>query len=59
RSSQLTLSRIIQLNLPHAVFAYLSACQTATGEQKLQEESVHLAAGILLAGYRGVIATMW
>ncbi|KAF7334983.1 hypothetical protein MVEN_02248400 [Mycena venus] len=58
-NSRLTLSRIIQLNLPHAEFAFLSACQTATGEQKLQEESVHLAAGMLLAGYRGVIATMW
>ncbi|KAJ7794827.1 hypothetical protein B0H13DRAFT_1935106 [Mycena leptocephala] len=25
----------------------------------LEEESVHLSAGMLLAGYRGVIATMW
>jgi CHAT domain-containing protein len=58
-SSQLTLERIIQLNLPHADLAFLSACQTATGDKKLQEESVHLAAGMLLAGYRGVIATMW
>ncbi|KAJ7213704.1 TPR-like protein [Mycena rebaudengoi] len=58
-SERLTLSRIINLSLPHARFAFLSACQTATGNQKLQEESVHLAAGMLLAGYRGVIATMW
>ncbi|KAJ7625756.1 CHAT domain-containing protein, partial [Roridomyces roridus] len=57
--SRLTLSDIIQLALPHADFAFLSACQTATGDEKLQEESVHLAAGMLLAGYRGVIATMW
>ncbi|KAJ7121507.1 CHAT domain-containing protein [Mycena epipterygia] len=58
-SSCLTLSSIIRLNLPHADFAFLSACQTATGDKSLQEESVHLAAGMLLAGYRGVIATMW
>ncbi|KAJ6540398.1 CHAT domain-containing protein [Mycena capillaripes] len=58
-SSQLTLERIIKLSLPHADLAFLSACQTATGDQELQEESVHLAAGMLLAGYRGVIATMW
>ncbi|KAJ7930992.1 CHAT domain-containing protein [Mycena leptocephala] len=58
-SSQLTLERIIQLNLPHADLAFLSACQTATGDKKLEEEAVHLAAGMLLAGYRGVIATMW
>ncbi|KAJ7135825.1 CHAT domain-containing protein [Mycena epipterygia] len=58
-SEQLTLSNIINLSLPHANFAFLSACQTATGVKKLQEESVHLAAGMLSAGYRGVIATMW
>ncbi|KAJ7860286.1 CHAT domain-containing protein [Mycena leptocephala] len=58
-SSRLTLNRIIKLSLPHAELAFLSACQTATGDRKFQEESVHLAAGMLLAGYRGVIATMW
>ncbi|KAJ7464038.1 CHAT domain-containing protein [Mycena latifolia] len=50
-SSRLTLSDIIQLSLPHADLAFLSACQTATGDKALQEESVHLAAGMLLAGY--------
>ncbi|KAJ7147811.1 CHAT domain-containing protein [Mycena crocata] len=58
-SSRLTLSNIIQLSLPHADLAFLSACQTATGAKELQEESVHLAAGMLLAGYRSVVATMW
>lgn len=58
-SSRLTLERVIQLSLPHAELAFLSACQTATGDKQLQEEAVHLAAGMLLAGYKGVIATMW
>ncbi|KAF8209992.1 CHAT domain-containing protein [Mycena galopus ATCC 62051] len=58
-SARLTLEKIIQFSLSHADFAFLSACQTATGDKELQEESVHLAAGMLLAGYRGVIATMW
>ncbi|KAJ7209333.1 CHAT domain-containing protein [Mycena rebaudengoi] len=58
-SSRLTLSNIIQLYLPNADLAFLSACQTATGSQELQDESVHLTAGMLLAGYRGVIGTMW
>ncbi|KAF8175497.1 CHAT domain-containing protein [Mycena galopus ATCC 62051] len=58
-SSRLTLSEIIKMNLPHAQFAFLSACQTATGARELEEESIHLAAGILTAGYRSVIATMW
>ncbi|KAF7358268.1 hypothetical protein MVEN_00875900 [Mycena venus] len=58
-SSRLTLSNIIELSLPNADLAFLSACQTATGSKQLQDESVHLAAGMLLAGYRGVIGTMW
>ena len=55
----LKLEELIKHHLPHAEFAFLSACQTATGDQKLAEEAVHLAAGMLLAGYRSVIATMW
>ncbi|KAJ6610967.1 CHAT domain-containing protein, partial [Mycena sp. CBHHK59/15] len=58
-SSQLTLERTIKLSLPHANLAFLSACQTATGDKELQDESVHLAADMLLAGYRGVVETMW
>ncbi|KAJ7076925.1 CHAT domain-containing protein [Mycena epipterygia] len=58
-SSRLTLLNIIELSLPNADLAFLSACQTATGSQELQDESVHLTAGMLLAGYRGVIGTMW
>ena len=55
----LKLEDLIKTPLPHAEFAFLSACQTATGDQRLAEEAVHLAAGMLLAGYRSVIATMW
>ena len=42
-----------------AEFAFLSACQTASGDDTLPEEAVHLAAGMLFVGYRSVIATMW
>ena len=55
----LELAELIKHSLPHAEFAFLSACQTATGDVKLAEEAVHLAAGMMLAGYRSVIATMW
>jgi CHAT domain-containing protein len=55
----LTLLNISKLSLPYAEFAYLSACQTATGADNLSEEAVHLTAGMLLAGYRGVIGIMW
>jgi CHAT domain-containing protein len=56
---KLKLSNLVREPLPHAEFAFLSACQTATGDEAIAEESAHLAAGMLLAGYRGVIATMW
>jgi CHAT domain-containing protein len=59
RDSKLSLSEITKLSLPHAELAFLSACQTATGAENLAEEAVHLAAGMLFAGYQGVIATMW
>ncbi|KAI0030189.1 CHAT domain-containing protein [Vararia minispora EC-137] len=39
--------------------AFLSACQTASGDADLSEEGVHLAAGMLVAGYRSVIASAW
>jgi CHAT domain-containing protein len=55
----LSIEQIIKLNLPKAEFAFLSACQTTTGDEKLSEEAVHIAGGMLLAGYRGVVATMW
>ena len=55
----LELSTIIKKDLVGADLAYLSACQTSTGNEKLSEEAVHLAAGMLAAGYRGVVATMW
>jgi CHAT domain-containing protein len=55
----LELSTIITKSFPHAEFAFLSACQTATGDENLSEEAIHLAAGLMLAGYQGVIATMW
>jgi CHAT domain-containing protein len=58
-SSRLTLSHLHHLSFPHAQLAFLSACQTATGDERLVQEAVHLAAGMLSAGYRGVIATMW
>ncbi|KAK0493939.1 CHAT domain-containing protein [Armillaria luteobubalina] len=55
----LPLSQVIAESFPDADFAYLSACQTTTGDETLTEESVHLAAGMLMAGYQSVVATLW
>ncbi len=53
------LSEIMKKNLPNSGFAFLSACQTSTGDRNLPEEVVHLVAGMLAAGYRSVVGTMW
>jgi CHAT domain-containing protein len=59
QDGRLTLEEIIKLRLPKAEFAFLSACQTTAGDIRLSEESVHIAAGMQLAGYRSIVATMW
>ena len=56
---RLELAEIMQQRIPHSELAFLSACQTSAGDEKLSEESVHLAAGMLAVGYRSVVATMW
>lgn len=55
----LELSEIMKKNLRNANFAFLSACQTSKGDAKIPEEVVHLASGMLAAGYRSVVGTMW
>ncbi|KAG8722250.1 hypothetical protein FRC09_006564 [Ceratobasidium sp. 395] len=55
----LDLATIARYPLKNARLAFLSACQTATGHATLPDESVHLAAGLLMSGYSTVIATMW
>ncbi|KAI0083486.1 CHAT domain-containing protein [Irpex rosettiformis] len=58
-NGHLTLAELMKHHLPNADLAVLSACQTATGDEKLSEEAVHLAAGMLNIGYKSVIGTMW
>ncbi|KAF8549859.1 hypothetical protein OG21DRAFT_1553074, partial [Imleria badia] len=56
---RLKVSDIIALSRPHGGLAFLSACQTAMGDEHLSDEAIHIAAGMLFAGYGGVIGTMW
>jgi CHAT domain-containing protein len=56
---RLELSRIMNMQHARAELAILSACQTAKGNDDLPEEAVHLSAGMLSAGYKSVVATMW
>jgi len=55
----LTLKDIMKHSFSHTELAFLSACQTAKGDSELPEEAIHLAAGMLMAGYGSVVATMW
>ena len=56
---RLNISTLMSKSLPNAQLAVLSACQTATGDEKLANEVVHLAAWMLNIGYKSVIGTMW
>jgi CHAT domain-containing protein len=55
----LTVSRLMDLDLKNAFFAFLSACETAKGDKKHPDQTVHLAAAMLFVGFRSVVATMW
>ena len=56
---RLTLSTLMDTVAENAELAFLSACETAVGDERNPEESIHLAAGMLAVGFKGVIATMW
>jgi CHAT domain-containing protein len=55
----LTVSELIKLELPNAFLAVLSACETAKGDASQPDQAIHLAAAMLFAGFKSVVATMW
>jgi CHAT domain-containing protein len=59
RDGRLTINTLMDLELPRAALAFLSACETAKGDSEHPDEAVHLAASMLFCGFRSVIATMW
>jgi CHAT domain-containing protein len=54
-----SISRLMDLELKDAFFAFLSACETAKGDEKQPDQTVHLAAAMLFVGFRSAVATMW
>jgi CHAT domain-containing protein len=56
---RLTISRLMELKFDKAYLAFLSACETAKGDSQHPDQAMHLAAAMLFAGFKGVIATMW
>jgi CHAT domain-containing protein len=59
QDGRLSIEHIMKLNLPQAVLAYLSACQTAKGTRVQPDQAIHLAASMLFCGFKSVIGTMW
>jgi CHAT domain-containing protein len=55
----LTVADLIEIKLQDAFLAFLSACETAKGAREHADEAVHLAASMLFAGFKSVVATMW
>jgi CHAT domain-containing protein len=59
RDSPLTVSKLMELKLPNALIAFLSACETAQGDKNHPDQVIHLAAAMLFTGFKSVVATMW
>ncbi|KAF8144774.1 CHAT domain-containing protein [Mycena galopus ATCC 62051] len=56
---ELMLETILKIPLKNAEVVFLAACQTAMGDGNLANESFHLGGGLIAAGFRGAIGTMW
>ncbi|KAG1831952.1 CHAT domain-containing protein [Suillus subalutaceus] len=54
RDGPLTLLDIMEKDIPHAEFAFLSACHTAVGDKETPDEVIHLAAGLQFSGFKSV-----
>ncbi|KAG1747025.1 CHAT domain-containing protein [Suillus occidentalis] len=59
RDEHLTLLDIMERDIPHAEFAFLSACHTAVGDKETPDEVIHLAAGLQFSGFKSVVGTLW
>ncbi|KAG1850089.1 CHAT domain-containing protein [Suillus tomentosus] len=59
KDEDLTLLDIMERDIPHAEFAFLSACHTAVGDEETPDEVIHLAAGLQFSGFKSVIGTLW
>ncbi|KIJ06690.1 hypothetical protein PAXINDRAFT_103266 [Paxillus involutus ATCC 200175] len=59
RDGPLSLLDIIDLDLSHHEFAFLSACKTAMGDSTVPDEVIHLVAGLQFTGVKSVVGTLW
>jgi CHAT domain-containing protein len=59
RGEKLKIEQLMGKELQEASLVFLSACQTASGDEDLPDEAIHIAASMLFVGFRGAVATMW
>lgn len=55
----LKVGTLMRTPLTDARLVFLSACETAQTNPSEPDESIHIAAAMLFAGFKGAIATMW
>lgn len=56
---KLELQELIKTPIPGAEFVFLSACETAMGDTDMTNESLHLAGGMIFAGFKAAMGTLW
>jgi CHAT domain-containing protein len=60
QTSPLTVAQLQTLNIENSWLAFLSACFTANaGVENMQDEGNHLAAALLIAGFRNIVESSW
>lgn len=59
RDKMMTVTQLMALKLPRAFLAFLSACDTARGDERQPDQAMHLAATMLFVGFSSVVGTMW
>jgi CHAT domain-containing protein len=59
KDGRLTLGQLMQLEIPHAQLAYLSACESAGMDESRPDENLNLVGAMILVGFKSVIGTMW
>ena len=55
----LSIIDIMCAQVPSADVAFLSACDSATGDDDYPDEAIHLAAALQFCGFRSVVGTLW
>jgi CHAT domain-containing protein len=56
---RLTILKLMEMKLDNPFLAFLSACETAKGDENQPDQVMHLAAAMMFLGFKAVVATMW